>query len=68
MCFFAGDVLNGRCAPPYDEQSARAYARAFLVPEELLEHPHDFDVAATAHWLGMPVQELELELVRAKHT
>ena len=68
MCFFAGDVLSGRCAPPYDEESARANARAVQGPQEQDENPHHRDGGAAPPRGGMPVQELELELVRAKHT
>ena len=52
--------------PQYDEESARAYARAFLIPGEFQEHPQDkdFDIAETARWLGMPADELQLELDR----
>ena len=37
MCAYAGDVLAGRLRGPYSDQDARRYARACLVPPELLE-------------------------------
>ncbi len=60
MCAFAGEVLNGRCTAPYDERRARAFARAMLIPGELLEHPGDYDVHEVARWIGMSRSELRI--------
>ena len=37
MCAYAGDVLAGVLPGPYCDEDARRYARACLVPAELLE-------------------------------
>jgi hypothetical protein len=67
MCLHAGDVLNHHAAGPYRESDARAYARAVLIPAELLDPGPRMlvDVPATAHWLGVPASELELEMTGA---
>ena len=39
MCAYAGDVLRGELPGPYTDRRARAYARAALIPDELLERP-----------------------------
>jgi hypothetical protein len=57
MCAYAGDVLRGDLPGPYRDERARAYARAALIPEELLERPC-LDVARTALALGVPTLEL----------
>jgi hypothetical protein len=40
MCLYAGAVLNGVLPGPYRDQDARAYARACLIPAEVLERAH----------------------------
>ena len=63
MCLYAGAVLNGHAPGPYRECDARAWARAKLIPAELLERPGaGLDVEAAAAWLGVPSTELRLEL------
>ncbi len=57
MCAYAGDVLRGDLRGPYTDDRARMYARAALIPEELLERPC-LDLARTAAALGVPTQEL----------
>ncbi len=57
MAAYARDVLRGELPGPYSEQQARRYARAALIPEELLERP-GLDLAHTARALGVPVEEL----------
>jgi hypothetical protein len=57
MCAYASDVARGVLPGPYDNADACRYARAVLVPEELLERPGlDIDRAAAA--LGVPACEL----------
>jgi hypothetical protein len=57
MCAYARDVARGALPGPYDNADACRYARAVLVPEELLERPAlDLDRAAAA--LGVPAREL----------
>ncbi len=41
MCLYAGAILNGRLPGPYRDADARAYARALLIPRELLDRPLD---------------------------
>jgi hypothetical protein len=57
MCAYASDVARGVLPGPYDNADACRYARAVLVPEELLERSAlDIDRAAAA--LGLPAREL----------
>ena len=57
MCAYASDIARGVLPGPYDNADACRYARAALVPEELLERPGlDIDRAAAA--LGVPAREL----------
>ena len=44
MCAYAGDILSGVLPGPYTDDDARRYARACLVPLELLERP-ELDIA-----------------------
>jgi hypothetical protein len=64
MCAYAGDVLSGVLAGPYSDDDARRYARACLVPTELLERAR-FDVERAARALRVPVDELRT--ARAEH-
>ena len=57
MCFYARDVMTGELPGPYSDDSARAYARAALIPDELLERPLA-DPTRTARALKVPVDEL----------
>ncbi len=57
MTAYARHVLRGELPGPYSEQQARRYARAALIPEELLER-EGLDVEHTARALGVPVEEL----------
>jgi hypothetical protein len=57
MCAYARDVLTGRVPGPYSEVEARRYARACLIPDELLERPA-LDVPRAAEALGVPEAEL----------
>ena len=49
---------------PYSDEGARRYARACLVPPELLERAA-LDVDRVAHVLGLPADELRA--ARAEH-
>src|SRR5512144_2608868 len=60
MCAYAGDVLNGVLPGPYTDQHARAYARACLIPRELVERP-TLDLHRAACALQVPVDELRAE-------
>jgi hypothetical protein len=57
MALFAADVLRGVLPGLYTDERARRYARAALIPGELLEHdlPH---LNATARALPVPAEEL----------
>ena len=57
MCSYATDIARGGPAGPVDDVDARRYARAALIPGELLERP-ELDVDYTAAALGVPAQEL----------
>jgi hypothetical protein len=57
MCAYAGDVLRGELPGPYRDDDARRYARACLIPAELLERPA-LDVDHTARALQVPADEL----------
>jgi hypothetical protein len=58
MCLYAIDVLTGALPAPYTEHRARRYARAALIPEELLERGQlNYEVASQA--LGVPAAELQ---------
>jgi hypothetical protein len=57
MCCYARDVLTGQLSGPYRDVDAGIYARAALIPEELLERPLP-DPRRTADALGVPVAEL----------
>jgi hypothetical protein len=57
MSCYARDVLTGQLPGPYHAQDARRYARAALIPEELLERPL-LDARRTADAVGVPVDEL----------
>ena len=57
MCSYATDIARGLLPGPFDDVAARRYARAALIPEELLERPK-LDVDHTAAALGVPAQEL----------
>jgi hypothetical protein len=52
MCAYAGAVLNGAAPGPYRERDARAFARAALIPAELLARPRELvEIDAVAMWL-----------------
>ena len=51
MCSYATDIARGLLPGPFDDVAARRYARAALIPEELLERP-ELDVDHTAAALG----------------
>jgi hypothetical protein len=57
MCAYASDIARGLLPGPYNAGDARRYARAVLIPEELLERS-GLDVDRTAAALGVPVHEL----------
>jgi len=59
MCAYAHDVITGELRGPYMDEHARAYARAALIPDELIERPIA-DVLWTARALRVPVDELQL--------
>jgi hypothetical protein len=64
MCAYAGDVLSGVLPGPYIDEDARRYARACLVPAELLERA-ELDVDRAAGALRLPADELRA--ARAEH-
>ena len=57
MCCYARDVMTGELPGPYGDENARTYARAALIPEELLERPLT-DPGRTARGLRVPADEL----------
>ena len=57
MCFYARDVLTGELPGPYRDSDARVFARAALIPGELLERP-ELDIPRAAAALGLPAREL----------
>jgi hypothetical protein len=57
MCHYARDILTGVLSGPYCDDDARAYARAALIPEDLLERSL-LDPARTCYALGVPLCEL----------
>jgi hypothetical protein len=57
MCSYASDIARGLLPGPFDAADACRYARAFLIPEELLERP-ELDVDRAAAALGVPADEL----------
>jgi hypothetical protein len=64
MRAYAGDVLAGVLPGPYGDEDARRYARACLVPVELLERA-ELDVDRAARALRIPSRELLA--ARAEH-
>ena len=64
MCSCASDIARGLLPGPFDAVDAHRYARAFLIPEELLER-QELDVDRAASALGVPVDELRA--ARAEH-
>jgi hypothetical protein len=58
MCAYARDVAGGVLLGPYTDADAHRYARACLIPAELLERP-TLDVQGAAVALGVPAGELE---------
>ena len=57
MCAYATDIVRGLLPGPYDHVDACRYARAPLIPEELLER-QELDVDRAAAALGVPAHEL----------
>jgi hypothetical protein len=57
MRVYAGDVLAGVLPGPYSDADARRYARACLVPAELLERD-ELDVERAARALQLLAREL----------
>jgi hypothetical protein len=57
MCCYARDVMTGELPGRYADEKARAYARAALIPEELLERPLG-NPGRTARALAVPLDEL----------
>jgi hypothetical protein len=57
MAAYAADVLTGRLPGHYTDDNARKYARAALIPDELLERPC-VDPMRTSLALGIPLWEL----------
>lgn len=57
MCAYALDVVRGELPGPYNDDDARRYARAWLIPDELLER-RALDVPRAARALGLPADEL----------
>ena len=64
MCAYAIDVATGQLPGPYRDQDARRYARYCLLAPgsgELLER-EDLDVPRAARALGIPTDELRVEI------
>jgi hypothetical protein len=57
MCAYAGEVARGELRGPYADADARRYARACLIPAELLER-FALDIARAAAALCVPAAEL----------
>jgi hypothetical protein len=57
MCVYAHDVLIGELSGPCSSERARCYARAALIPEELLERD-ELDYTHAGQALGVPAAEL----------
>jgi hypothetical protein len=57
MCSYAADVQTGVLLGPYTDVRVRRYARAALIPRELLERTCP-DPERTSRALGIPVWEL----------
>ena len=57
MCAYAVDVAAGVIPGAYNERDARRYARACLIPDELLERP-DLSLERAARALRVPAAEL----------
>ena len=64
MCSYATDIAQGLLPGPFDDADACRYARAFLIPEELLERP-ELDVNRAAAAFGVPADQLRA--ARAEH-
>jgi hypothetical protein len=64
MCSYATDVAQGLLPGPFDAGDACRYARAFVIPEKLLER-QELDVDRAAVALGVPADELRA--ARAEH-
>jgi hypothetical protein len=54
MCLYAADVLSGVLPRPYTDARALRYARAALIPGELLERPCP-NPERTSLALGIPL-------------
>ncbi|MDQ6804404.1 MAG: hypothetical protein M3065_05455 [Actinomycetota bacterium] len=66
MCAYAHDVLTGELPAPYTDHTARCFARAALVPEELADpdrvaHTRS-NLQRTARALKLPATELAAAL------
>jgi hypothetical protein len=57
MCAYARDVITGELPGPYSDENARIYARAALIPGELIERTLG-DITRMAGALRVPVDEL----------
>ncbi len=66
MAFCARDVLTGELPGPYTDADASIYARAALIPDEVLERPAPAGEDRLARGLGVPLHELRI--ARADHT
>lgn len=58
MCVYAIEVQRRPWPIGYRELDARRFAHAMLIPDEILEHPDDFEPAAISRWPGLPAREL----------
>lgn len=58
ICANARDVIVGEVPGPYSDEQARVYARAALIPDELIDRSLG-DVRRTARALRVPVDELQ---------
>jgi hypothetical protein len=57
MCSYAMDVARGLLPGPFDNAEACRFARAVLIPDELLER-QELDVERAAAALGVPAGEI----------
>ena len=64
MCSYATDIARGVLPGPFDDVDARRYARAALIPEELLERPDSTSTTRPRHSACRPH---ELRAARDEH-
>jgi hypothetical protein len=58
MCAYAREVLTGGLPGPYTDEQAREFARAALIPDELLDRDQ-LDIQHTARAIHVPADEFQ---------